>query len=298
MGYFKALSQAFLDYPATLGEYPKVAFSGTIGSYGEEASRAFFKNKCDLIGFQSFDEVFEALDHKQADYGVLPIENSSTGSIATVYDLLSKYHYYIIGEEEVRIRHCLLGLEEASLEHITEVYSHPQGFSQSQAFLKNHPDWRCIPYYNTAIAAKYVAQQKKPNLAAIASKKAAAIYQLRILADNISFSATNVTRFIIISRTLKLFLKPSRVSLVFHLPHHPGALSEIISIFSVFSLNLCKIESRPLLNQKWDYLFFIDFTGDISENTLKSILPILEEKAASFQFLGYYPQFKDQKNNG
>lgn len=295
MGDLKALNQAFWDYPATLGQDPRVAFSGTDGSYGQEAALSFFKNKCQLLSFQSFEDVFKCLNDNRCDYGVLPIENSSTGSISNVYDLLSKYHYYIIGEEEVRIRHCLLGLEEANLDTITEVYSHPQGFSQSQAFLKDHPHWQCIPYYNTAIAAKYVSEQKKITMAAIASKKAADFYQLNIIADDISSSQTNVTRFVIISKKLKLFLKPSRVSLVFHLPHRPGALSEIINIFSVFSLNLCKIESRPLLNKNWEYLFFIDFTGDISENTLKSILPILEEKADFFQFLGYYPQFKDQK---
>lgn len=291
------LNQAFLDYPATLGENPRVAFSGTTGSYGEEAALSFFQENCQLSGFETFEGVFESLHHNQCDYGVLPIENSSTGSIATVYDLLSAYHYYIIGEEEIRIRHCLMATENTTIDTIAEVYSHPQGFSQSQSFLKEHPDWRCIPYYNTAIAAEYVAEQKNPTMAAIASQKAADCYGLTILANDISFSTTNVTRFVIISKKLKLFLHPSRVSLVFRLPHRPGALDEIIGIFSVFSLNLCKIESRPLPDKNWEYLFFIDFTGAISENTLKSILPILKEKADFFQFLGYYPQFKKQQDD-
>lgn len=112
-----------------------------------------------------------------------------------------------------------------------------------------------------------------------------------MLAEDINFSQTNVTRFVIISRQIELFESPSRVSIAFRLPHRPGALYEIIGIFSVFSLNLCKIESRPLLKENWEYLFFIDFTGNISQNTLVNLLPIIQEKAEYFQFLGYYPQY-------
>ncbi|WKY48354.1 prephenate dehydratase [Eubacteriaceae bacterium ES3] len=294
MDYLKSLNQAFSDYPYTLEENPKVAYAGTAGSYGEEASLSFFNDNCELKPFQSFDEVFDCIHNNQCDYGVLPIENSSTGSIASVYDLLSKYHYYIIGEEEVRVKHCLLAPPGATIENIKEVYSHPQGFSQSQLFLKDYPDWICIPYHNTAIAAAYVAEQNDLTKAAIASKKTSTLYDLDILADDISFSQTNVTRFVVISKELKLRNNPSRVSMVFNLPHRPGALYEIIGIFSVFSLNLCKIESRPLLKENWEYLFFMDFTGDISQNTLMSILPIIEEKTETFQFLGYYPQYDKQ----
>ncbi|MDI3535620.1 MAG: chorismate mutase / prephenate dehydratase [Eubacteriaceae bacterium] len=293
MGYLDDLNQAFSTYPYPLEENPKVAFAGTAGSYGEQAALSFFKNKCSLSAFQNFDEVFACLEEGQCDYGVLPIENSSTGSIASVYDLLSRYHYYIIGEEEVRVKHCLLAPPGATLKDIREVYSHPQGFSQSQLFLKDHPDWICIPYHNTAIAAAFVADQKDISKAAIASKRTSQLYDLAVLADDISFSQTNVTRFVVVSKKMKLRKNPSRVSIVFHLPHRPGALYEIIGVFSVFSLNLCKIESRPLLKENWEYLFFMDFTGNISENTLKNVLPIIEEKVETFQFLGYYPQYEN-----
>jgi chorismate mutase/prephenate dehydratase len=234
------------------------------------------------------------LSQGKTDYGVLPIENSSTGSIASVYDLLSRYRYFIVGEEEITVEHCLLAPKGSSLDTVEEVYSHPQGFSQSQEFLNKHSRWKCIPYYNTAIGAAYVAEQNDPRLAAIASKRAGKIYGLDILAENINFSQTNVTRFVIISRDIELFENPSRVSIAFHLPHRPGALYEIIGIFSVFSLNLCKIESRPLLKKNWEYLFFIDFTGNISQNTLVNLIPIIEEKVEYFQFLGYYPQFENK----
>ncbi|MDK2904597.1 MAG: chorismate mutase / prephenate dehydratase, partial [Eubacteriaceae bacterium] len=125
MGYLDDLNQAFSTYPYPLEENPKVAFAGTAGSYGEQAALSFFKNKCSLSAFQNFDEVFACLEEGQCDYGVLPIENSSTGSIASVYDLLSRYHYYIIGEEEVRVKHCLLAPPGATLKDIREVYSHP-----------------------------------------------------------------------------------------------------------------------------------------------------------------------------
>lgn len=289
-----ALKQAFSAYPQTIKKEPRVAYAGTRGSYGEEASLAFFKNSGELFPFKTFEDVFTALNQGTVDYGVLPIENSSTGSIAAVYDLLSRYQYYIVGEEEIRVHHCLLAPKGATFETIEAVYSHPQGFSQSQEFLDNYPHWQCIPYYNTAIGAAHVAEQNDPGMAAIASRRAGEIYDLEVLAENINFSQTNVTRFVVISREIELFENPSRVSIAFRLPHRPGALYEIIGIFSVFSLNLCKIESRPLLKENWEYLFFIDFTGNISQNTLVNLLPIIQEKVEYFQFLGYYPQFEEK----
>ncbi|MGV8906152.1 MAG: prephenate dehydratase [Acetobacterium sp.] len=291
MALLTELNQAFSEYPQTLEEHPRVAYAGTLGSYGEEASLSYFKGRGDLFPCQTFDDVFDALKQGKTDYGVLPIENSSTGSIAMVYDLLSNYEYFIVGEEEVWVSHCLLASPDATLETIKEVYSHPQGFSQSQEFLNEYPEWKCIPYYNTAIGAAYVAEKSNPHFAAIASKRAGKIYDLQILAENINFSQTNVTRFVIISRKLKLFKDPTRVSIAFRLPHRPGALYEIIGIFSAFSLNLCKIESRPLLSRNWEYLFFVDLTGNISQSTLIKLLPLIQEKTDYFQFLGYYPQF-------
>lgn len=290
------LEQAFLNFPESIEKEPQVAYAGTCGSYGEEAAFAYFKGNAQLQGYQTFEDVFKALSTNEADYGVLPIENSSTGSIAAVYDLLSSYRYYIIGEEEVRVRHYLLAPKGATLESLAEIYSHPQGFSQSQDFLDQHPGWKCIPYYNTAIAAKEVSKSKRKDYAAIASKKAGELYDLEVLAEDINFSQKNVTRFVIISRNLKLLEKPSRVSIAFRLLHKPGALYDIIGIFSVFSLNLCKIESRPLPEEKWEYLFFVDFLGNISQKTLISVLPIIEEKTEVFQFLGYYPQVEERKS--
>lgn len=207
------LNEAFAVYPHTLKKEPRVAYAGTRGSYGEEASLSFFKHDCELFAYKTFEDVFVALSQGSIDYGVLPIENSSTGSIAAVYDLLSRYQYYIVGEQEIKARHCLLAPKGASLERISEVYSHPQGFSQSEEFLKDYPDWKCIPYFNTAIAAEYVASQNDPTMAAIASKRAGEIYNLSILAENINFSQTNVTRFVIISRQIELFENPTRVSI-------------------------------------------------------------------------------------
>ncbi|MBC3797574.1 prephenate dehydratase [Acetobacterium tundrae] len=291
MNILDALNQAFSKYPQVVEAKSRVAYGGACGSYCEEASLSFFNDSCTLFPCKTFEDVFEALNQGKADYGVVPIENSSTGSIAVVYDLLSRYQYYIVGEEEIRVRHCLLAPKGATLESIDEVYSHPQGFSQSQEFLNTYPNWKCIPYFNTAIAAAYVAEKNEPHMAAIASKRAGEIYDLEILAENINFSQTNVTRFVIISRELKLFNKPTCVSIAFHLPHRPGSLFEVIGIFSVFSLNLSKIESRPLANHNWEYLFFINFTGNISQSTLTTLLPIIAEKTDYFQFLGYYPQF-------
>jgi chorismate mutase/prephenate dehydratase len=297
MAIIHALNEAFSHYPQVVEPHPRVAYSGIRGSYGEEASLSYFKGVGELLPCQTFEDVFKALDTNKCDYGVLPIENSSTGSIASVYDLLSQYHYFIVGEEEVCVQHCLLAPKGSNLDTITEIYSHPQGFAQSQTYINKHPEWQCIPYYNTAISAAYVAQKNDCHLGAIASKNASKIYDLEILAENINFSQKNVTRFVIISPQLKLFNHPSRVSIAFHLPHKPGSLNEIIGVFSAFSLNLCKIESRPLLNQNWEYLFFIDFTGNISKEILTSLIPIIQEKSDYFKFLGYYPQYHDKNRS-
>ena len=224
------------------------------------------------------EDIFLALREGRADYGVLPIENSSTGSISQVYDLLAQYGAYIVGEQTVRVEHCLVALPGACLDGIREVCSHEQGLRQCAEFLKAHPDWRAVPRLNTAESAKYVAERGDLTLAAICSRRAARLYGLDILAERIHFNAQNDTRFVVVSGDgapggLRQGERP------FVLPHRSGSLHEIMTIFAVNGLNMMKLESRPIVGRSWEYLFFVDFTGDLAAPGMDGVLLELSQTA-------------------
>ncbi|MPM95348.1 prephenate dehydratase [Eubacterium limosum] len=269
-------------------ENPTVAYFGTLGSYTEQAAIDFFGEDCRRVSHRLSEDVFKSITRQGADYGVLPIENSTTGSIAAVYDLLAKYNCYIVGETKVKIEHCLLGVPGSRLSDIREVYSHAQGFEQSGEFLAGYPDWKCLTYYNTAVAAEHVAKSANPAFAAIASRRAAAIHGLSILAEDINLSETNVTRFVIVASRMELCPDCNKISIAFHLPHVAGSLFQALSVFDANALNLCKIESRPIRDHNWEYLFFIDFIGNIDGTPLDAVMEEVISKTEGFHFLGIY----------
>ena len=250
----------------------------------------YFKDSGTYSAHKDSEAIFKAVSAGEADYGVLPIENSTTGSILAVYDLLSRYRCCIVGETQIKVEHCLLAVPGATLDSIKEVLSHGQGFSQSKAFLANYPHWKLLNYYNTAVAAEHVAQSRDPSLAAIASRRAAQIHGLNILAENINYSATNVTRFVVVSNTLELSPARDKISIAFHLPHVAGSLYRVLGIFDRYSLNLCKIESRPIPGHNWEYRFFIDFLGNIEDSKLDAVMEEVITETESFHFLGNYAQ--------
>ncbi|MDO4289040.1 MAG: prephenate dehydratase [Eubacterium sp.] len=269
---------------------PRVAFFGTAGSYTEQAALQYFKNQGIYVAHKDSEAIFREVSEGSADYGVLPIENSTTGSILAVYDLLSRYRCCIVGETQIKVEHCLLAIPGATLDSIKEVLSHGQGFSQSKEFLAGHPQWKLLNYYNTAVAAEHVAKSQDPSLAAIASRRAAQIHHLDILAENINYSATNVTRFVVVSNALELSAARDKISIAFHLPHVAGSLYRVLGIFERHNLNLCKIESRPIPGHNWEYRFFIDFIGDIEDAKLDTVMEEVISETESFHFLGNYEQ--------
>ena len=180
----------------------KLGFQGVIGSFSEEALLKYFGENTNVTPYEEFEDVFEALKNNKIDYGILPIENSCTGSIRDVYDLLSKYGFYIVAEECIKINQHLIGIEGTTIDSIKEVYSHPQGFEQSNEFLKNYHNWKLIPYHNTAISAKMIHDLNDKTKAAIASERAAKIYGLNIIKKAINNNKDNHTKFIIIARDL------------------------------------------------------------------------------------------------
>ena len=267
---------------------PRVVYQGEPGCYSEEAAVGFFGPEVSSRGLAWFPDVFAALERGEADYAVLPVENSSTGSIRQVYDLLAQYNYYVVGECQVKVEHCLMALPGVALEDIQTVYSHEQGLMQCERYLDAHWGWRRVPTLDTAGSAKQVAESGDRTAAAICSRRAAEIYGLHILAEGVNYNAMNHTRFVVVSPVLELRPGRNKISAVFRLPHQSGSLHEILTVFAVQGLNLLKIESRPIPGRGWEYLFFLDFTGDLAAPEMDGVLHELGQLAAEFRILGNF----------
>ena len=267
---------------------PRVVYQGEPGCYSEAAAVDFFGPGVDSRGLPWFPDVFAALERGEADYAVLPVENSSTGSIRQVYDLLAQYSYYIVGECQVKVEHCLMALPGVALGDVRTVYSHEQGLMQCEKYLDAHRNWERVPTLDTAGAAKQVARAGDRAAAAIGPRRAAAIYGLEILAEGVNYNSMNHTRFVVVSPVMELRPERNKISAMFRLPHQSGSLHEILTIFAVQGLNLLKIESRPIPGRGWEYLFFLDFTGDVAAPELDGVLHELGQLAAEFRILGNF----------
>ncbi len=268
---------------------PTVAYQGIPGANSETALIKFFGEATKKTNVMTFGEVLDAIKAGDADYGVLPIENSSTGSISGAYDLLEQRDFYIVGEVEVDICHCLIGLPGAELRDIRNVYSHEQGYMQCKEFFKEYPKMEFQPYFNTAMAAKMISGLGDISNAAVADSRTAKLYGLEILADNISSIDTNITRFAVVAKKGIITPECNKVSVMFTLPHQSGALCNVLSGFSDNGLNLVKIESRPSKEGRFEYLFFVDFEGNLQNPQVAGILAEVMSSCASFKILGNYP---------
>lgn len=266
---------------------PRVLYQGEQGAYTEQAAADFFGEQVSRNRVDTWEEIFEALKNGSADYGVLPIENSSTGAINQVYDLLAQYGAHIVGEQIIKVEHCLMAPKGASLERITDVYSHEQGLSQCAEYLKGHT-WERHAMLNTAIAAKFVAQSGDVTKAAIGSRRAAALYGLDVLAERINFNSSNYTRFVVVSPAMELRDGADKISAMFTLPHTSGSLHRMLTIFAVTGLNVMKLESRPIMGKSWEYLFFVDFSGNLNQDGMDGVIRELTQTASGFSVLGNY----------
>ena len=272
---------------------PTVVFQGVAGANSETALMKIFGNDCKRINVMTFGETLDAVEKGEADYAVLPLENSSTGSISGVYDLLEARDFYIVSEVDVPIEHCLVALPDAQLSDIKKVYSHEQGYLQCKEFFKNYPQIDFQPYYNTALAAKLIAGIGDKSIAAISDPRCADLYGLKILADDISSSHNNVTRFVAVAKRGILNKDCKKISVLFTLPNEIGTLSHILSEFSINELNLVKIESRPRCDRNFEYMFFVDFEGSLLDEKVKRVMETLAESASYLKILGNYPMAKE-----
>lgn len=263
-----------------------IACPGTKGSFSSLAAKKLFPNS-PLVFYPRFYDVFDAVKKGEATFGVVPVENSTAGSVEEVYDLLLKHRFFIAGEEMLPIDHCLCGVPGTTLSSIRRIYSHPQGLNQCRGII-DACSAEAVACDNTAIAADRVAKEEDPINAAICSAQAAKKNGLVILKKQAQDIGGNTTRFIVISRTLIIEPEADKISLSFSLPHVTGSLHRTLSRFAACGLNLTKIESRPMENSRFEYLFYLDFTGSARAKDTLSLLCALSGDLPEFTFLGNY----------
>lgn len=278
----------FKSVDAIQKEGARVVYQGVKGAYSYGAMMSYFGTDENSFCVAKWKDAMEAIEEGKADYAVLPIENSTAGSVYDNYDLLNKYNMHIVGERIIKCEHVLMGIPGTKLEDIKAVYSHPQALSQCYTYLHQHEEWKRMQYSNTAAAAMKVANEQDKTQAAIASPFAAEVYGLEILARDIYDNQNNSTRFIIVTKAKVYQKDAAKVSICIELPHESGSLYNILSHIIFNSLNMTKIESRPIYEKNWEYRFFIDFEGNLEDSAVRNALCGIEEEASWLRIIGNY----------
>lgn len=266
----------------------KIVFQGTEGAYSQLAMQEYFGKNIDGRHVDTWRDAMEAIKNGEADYAVLPIENSLAGIVSENYDLMVEYDNCIVGEQIIRINHALLALPGVTKSDITDIYSHPQALMQCSKYLDAHREWEKHSYKNTAMASQKVKEDGKMHKAAIGSKLNAAIYGLQVLEEAIQDNKNNYTRFIIVTGKKVFEKNANKISICFEIPHESGSLYHKLSHFIYNGLNMNKIESRPVPEKAWEYRFFVDFEGNLNDAAVKNALRGLKEETTRLKILGNY----------
>ncbi|MDH5781201.1 MAG: prephenate dehydratase [Dehalococcoidia bacterium] len=267
----------------------KVAFQGERGAFSEDAATKLFGGDIDFLPCVGLKEAFELVSQDKAEFGIVPLENSQAGSINETYDLLLAYPLNIFAEVILKVSHCLMALSGQKLADITTIYSHAQALAQCAEFLSKL-NVEIMSSYDTAGSAKMIKEKGLRNCAAIASKRAADIYELEILAPEIETNVNNYTKFVAISKQKAGPARRNKTSLVFAAEHEPGSLYRILGIFATRNINLTKLESRPSRIKPWEYIFYTDFEGHLDGKVYQEAVRELQGEAAFVKILGSYPQ--------
>lgn len=265
----------------------KVLCQGSLGAYQHIAAKQLFPAS-EILFCKSFGDVFEQVQNGQADYGLVPLENSTGGTVSDVYDLLSQYDLPINLMYKLKIEHCLAAKQKLALEDITDVYSHYQSFRQCSELFKQYPAMETHEYPNNAFAAKLVAESEG-NIAAICSEECARLHHLEILKTNVQNSADNYTRFIVLSKTMLTNDDCNEMSICVRIPNQAGELNKLLTKFSLYSINMTKIESRPIGDKDFSVLFYISFQGNSKERKVLELIHDLQYNYDFFKLLGTYP---------
>ncbi len=264
-----------------------MAYQGEPGAYSEDAVAAFFP-KADTVPCLDFREAFEAVDTGRATHAVLPVENSIEGTVAQVNDLLLEHDLAVTGEAIVPVNHCLIANQGARIEGVRMVYSHPQALGQCRAFLHRHPKWRQVPAYDTAGSVKLVHDRGQKEEAAIASRRSAALYGMKILAEGIQTEHGNSTRFFLLEKHPRIETGADKTSIAFVAKNLPGALHRCLGEFAARDINLTKLESRPRPSRPWNYVFYADIDGAMDDAKVQEAVGALLSTAGFVKVLGSY----------
>lgn len=274
----------------------EVACFGPAGSFTHQALEDYFRGrKFNRHHYNTFEEVITSISNGDMDYAVLPIENSSTGGITEVYDLLRQADCHIVGEQCVKIEQNLLGCEGATLQSIKTVYSHPQGFKQSKEFFRDYPHMEQVPFFSTSKSAEEVAEKQDITLGAVAGKAAADLYNLKVIAPAINSNSNNYTRFIIIAKKPEIIPNANKITLIVAVKHETGSLYKMLASFYHTGLNLMNLESRPMVGKSWEYFFYIDVTGNLSDPLVSDVMDEVRSKSTYVKILGNYRAYEKKE---
>ena len=286
---YKQITDSIENTPKLFPQTPIVACQGVEGAYAQIACERIFKNPF-IMYFKSFDAIFHAIEQGFCQYGILPIENSTAGSVKKVYDLMIRHNFSIVRTFRLKIDHNLLANHGASLENITEIYSHEQAINQCSDFLKNHPNIRIIPVENTAVAAEMVSNSDRTDIAAISSHVCEELYGLISLADSIQDKGNNRTRFICISKNLEIYPGADKTSIMMVLSHKPGALYKVLARLYTLGINVIKLESRPIPDRDFEFMFYFDLETSIYSEEFVQLMCELDDLCEEFKYLGSYTE--------
>lgn len=266
-----------------------VACQGVEGAYSGIACEKLFKYPT-VSYFKTWYDVVNAVEKGLCKYGVLPIENSTAGSVNNVYDLMAEHSFYIVKSFRLKINHCLLGNKGATIEGIKEIYSHEQAINQCSEFLRQHSDIKVNVCENTAVAAKMVMESGRTDVAAISSENCRDLYGMTMLSTDIQNKDNNYTRFICISKDLEIYPGADKTSFVLTLPHRPGSLYHTLAQFYALGINVIKLESRPMQNKDFEFMFYFDMSVSVYDNAFYEILEQLSDECEYFNYLGSYSE--------
>ncbi len=286
---FENITKAIENTPKMLPQAPMVACQGVEGAYSQIACEKIFKSPF-IMYFKNFDGVFTAIEQGLCQYGILPIENSTAGSVKKVYDLMIKHNFSIVRTFRLKVDHNLLVNPGTELESIKEIYSHEQALNQSADFLSKFKGVKVIPVENTAVAAEMVASSGRNDVAALSSRSCAELYGLKVLANSVQDQGNNYTRFICISKNLEIYPGSDKSTVMMILNHRPGALYRVLARLYVLGINVTKLESRPLPDRDFEFMFYFDLDTSIYSEEFVQLMCELDDLAEEFKYLGSYSE--------
>ncbi len=286
---FKDVMNAIENTPKLFPQTPKVACQGVEGAYSQLACDKLFKNP-EIMYMNSFEGVFSAIESGLCEYGILPLENSTAGSVDDVYDLMISHNFNIVRTTRLKIDHSLLAKKGTKLSDIKEIFSHKQAINQSSEFLKTLKGVKVTPCENTAEASKRVAESDRNDVAALSSHNCAELYNLDCLASCVQNNQNNHTRFVCISKKLEIYPGADKTSLMMVLPHKPGALYKVLARFYALGINLIKLESRPIPQRDFEFMFYFDLDTSIYSQEYAQLISELNEMSEEFKYLGSYTE--------